>query len=229
MDEMMTTVDAVLFDIDGTICEYRRTTADLLPLAFDEVGVEPFFTVEEYHDRYPEFAPESDDMLDLRERAFAALADQRGHDPETGRAVARAYDAERDHSNVQFLPGAREAIDALAGTVPLAAVTNGAPEMQSTKLAALDIDGVFETIVYAGYDAPAKPAPEPFHRALDVLDIAPGNTVHVGNSLSSDVAGAKNAGVRAAFLAADGHATRDGAPEPDYVLESMRELPERLG
>lgn len=223
----MTNVEAVLLDIDDTILEYRRSTADLLPISFERLGVEPFFTVEEYHDRYSEFAEESEDMLDLRERVFAAFARERGHDPEVGREVARAYDDERDHGNVRFLPGAREAVETLSERGPLAAVTNGAPEMQSKKLASLDIHDHFDAIVYAGYDAPAKPDPGPFYEVLEMLDVPSERAVHVGNSLTSDVAGAKNAGVRAAWLA-NGTETRPDSesPEPDYVLESMAELPE---
>jgi HAD superfamily hydrolase (TIGR01549 family) len=225
----MTSVEAVLLDIDDTILEYRRKTGDLLPISFERVGVEPFFTVEEYHDRYSEFAEESENMLDLRERVFAAFASERGHDPEVGREVARAYDSERDHGNVRFLTGAREAVETLAERGPLAAVTNGAPEMQSKKLASLDIHDHFDAIVYAGYDAPAKPDPAPFNEVLDTLDVSPEQTIHVGNSLTSDVAGAKNAGVRAAWLANGSEVTPDSeSPEPDYVLTTMAELPDLL-
>lgn len=225
----MTSVEAVLLDIDDTILEYCRSTGDLLPISFERVGVEPFFTVEEYHERYNEFAEESEDMLDLRERVFAAFARERGHDPEVGREVARAYDDERDHGNVRFLPGAREAVETLAARGPLAAVTNGAPEMQSKKLTSLDIHDHFDAIVYAGYDAPAKPDPSPFYEVLNALDVSAERAVHVGNSLSSDVAGAKNAGVRAAWLANGDEATPDSeVPEPDCVLETMAELPEMV-
>jgi len=216
-------VAAILLDIDDTICEYRRSGSEILPLAFDEVGVDPFFTAEEYIDRYRDFTDESENMHDLRERCFAALARESGYDPDVGHAVADAYAAERDHTNVRFRPGAREALDALDGEMPLAAVTNGAPEMQSVKLDALGIADRFETVVHAGYDAPAKPSPDPFYAALDTVDVAPDRAVHVGNSLTSDVAGAKNAGVRAVWLT-DG-VTTDPTPEPDHVLTSMADLP----
>jgi FMN phosphatase YigB (HAD superfamily) len=222
---MTTPVEAVLLDIDDTICEYRRTSSDILSVAFDEVGVEPFFTAAEYNERYGDFADESESIQDLRERCFASIAGDRGYDRDVGRSVARVFADERDHGNVRFQPGAREAVENLTGTVPLGAVTNGAPGMQSTKLDALGITDHFETIVYGGYDAPAKPAPDPFYLALDALDVSPARTVHVGNSLSSDVAGAKKAGVRAAWLKNGEEPAATDSPEPDYVLDSMAELP----
>lgn len=217
---------AVLLDVDDTLCEYRRSTGELLSLAFDRAGVEQFFTESEYVARYNDFADESDDVRDLRERCFAAIARDRGRDPEVGRRVARTYADAREHTNVRPLPGAREALDRLHGTVPLAAVTNGAPEMQSAKLRTLGFAECFETVVHGGYDTPAKPAPDPFHRALDTLGVAPERALHVGNSLSSDVAGAKRAGVTAVWLENEAAATNETGPDPDAVLRSMAELPD---
>ena len=223
---MTARVEAVLFDIDDTVCEYHRTTEELLSVAFDRAGVEPFFDTGEYVTRYNDFADESDDVADLRARCFAALARERGRDPDTGREVARAYAAERDHTAVRYLPGAEEALDRLHGTVPVAAVTNGAPSMQSTKLRALDAADYFETVVHGGYDAPAKPDPEPFRVAADALGVAPGRTVHVGNSLASDVAGATNAGVTAVWLRNTKAGVSETGPDPDHVVDSLAEVPD---
>ncbi|WP_121822492.1 HAD family hydrolase [Halostella salina] len=216
----MTAVDAVLFDLDDTLCEYRRGGAELLSLAFDDVGVDPFFGVDEYHARYEEFLAETDDMVELRRECFAALAADRDRDPDLGRAVADAFAAERDHGNVRPLPGAAEAVERLAADHRLAVLTNGAPGMQSEKLAALPFRDAFEAVVHAGYDAPRKPEPEPYHHALDLLDATPERAVHVGNSLTTDVPGAHAAGVRSAWLS-DGS---DPDPEPHYRLGSLRDL-----
>ena len=213
-------VDTVLFDIDGTLCEYRRPGHELLTASFEARDVTPFFAIEDYYARYDEFTATTDSADDLRAACFAALAADSGRDPEVGRAVAEAYTAERDHRNVRFLPGAREAVAALADDHRVGLVTNGAPAMQAEKLAGLDLDDAFEVVVHAGYDAPAKPAAEPFHRALDALDADPEASVHVGNSLAADIAGARAAGLRSAWL--DDGSVPD--PEPDYVLDSMAEL-----
>lgn len=215
-------IDAVLFDLDGTLVEYERGVEELLPVAFDAVGVEPYFSAQAYYDRYAELVDESTDMLDLRRRCFASLAEERGRDPETGRAIADAYAAERDHSRVNALPGAREAVDALASDYRLGLVTNGAPGMQRTKLAAVGLDGSFETEVFAGHDTPSKPHPEPFRRALADLGASPERTVYVGNSIRSDVAGARAAGCRSVWVPADDDLTPD--PAPDFALPTVADL-----
>ncbi len=211
--------EAVLFDIDDTVCEYVRGTGDILPVAFERAGVEPFFTAGQYEARFAEFAEQTDTIRELRAECFSTLARERGRDPEHGRAVARAYAAERDHTNVVFREGAREVLDAFDAEYRLAAVTNGPPGIQAAKLETLGVDH-FERVVHAGYDAPAKPAPEPFHAALEAVGTAPERAVYVGNSPETDVAGAQNAGVRAALLGD----LVDPEPAPAFLLESPRGL-----
>ncbi|MFB6206844.1 MAG: HAD family hydrolase [Haloglomus sp.] len=214
-------VETVLFDLDDTLCTYRRSSGELIEVACEAVGVEPFFDEAAYEARYGEFTDESANVRDLRERCFAAIAADRGRDPDLGREIARAYAARRDHANVRPLPGAREAVETLAQRHRVGVVTNGSPEMQRQKLSTLPFADAFETVVHAGYDAPAKPAADPFHAALGDLDGHPERAVHVGNSLSSDVVGAHNAGLRSVWLRqSDG----PGDHQPTFTVDEMAEL-----
>jgi FMN phosphatase YigB (HAD superfamily) len=219
---MSDAVDALVFDLDGTLCEYARSGRVVLQRAFQTVDVEPFFSPSEYYASYESYVPESESIREVRERCFADLAAEAGHDPAVGRAVADAYAAERDHSSVQWVPGAESALETLGEDYPLAMVTNGDPDMQGTKLATLGIEDRFETIVHAGFEAPAKPDPAPFDMALEPLEVTPGRALTVGNSLEHDVAGAHNAGLRSAWIDHDGVAAPE--PEPHYRLDSMHDL-----
>jgi HAD superfamily hydrolase (TIGR01549 family) len=221
-------VDAVLFDLDDTLCTYRRSADDILATAFDRVGVDPFFDAREYVDRLDEFAEDNDDIRDTRRASFAAFAAEADHDRAVGEEIADIYTDERDQSNVEFLPGAPEALDALSA-YRVGMVTDGDPWMQSQKLASLGIDGCFEVVVHGGHDAPYKPNAEPFHVALKELDVAPENAVHVGNSLESDVRGALAAGLRAVWVPHDDAAPDPGPgldPRPTYVCETLGEVAE---
>ena len=217
-------VDAVLFDIDGTLVEYERTPGDLLPLAFETTGVDPFFTAADYQARYGEFAEESEDVQDLRERCFADIARQEGRNPEVGRAVARAYAAERDHTRVDLLPDAQTVLDTLESRYSLAAVTNGGPGMQGQKLAAVGLEDRFERVVHAGYETAAKPAVEPFEAALSAVGTGAERAVYVGNSPEADVAGANRAGLRSVLYNHDG--SGQPTPQPHYLVDSLRGLME---
>jgi putative hydrolase of the HAD superfamily len=66
----------------------------------------------------------------------------------------------------------------------------------------------------------AKPAPGIFHAALDLAGVAPERALHVGDSVRSDVDGARAAGVRAVLIARGG-----GAPEGVEAISSLAELP----
>jgi putative hydrolase of the HAD superfamily len=215
-------MEAVLFDLDDTLCRYRRVGREVLATAFGTAGIEPFFTIDEYYAVFDDHADEADTMEGQRAACFEALAETAGRDPELGRAVARAYAAERDHRNVTFLEGAPAALAALGAERPLGLVTNGAPGMQTTKLEALGVRDAFDTTVFAGYDTAPKPDPEPFRTVLDAIGVAPDRTVHIGNSLESDVAGANAAGLNSVWLEHDS-LPRNPA-EPDYTVGSLSEL-----
>jgi putative hydrolase of the HAD superfamily len=218
---MAATLDAILFDLDDTICEYSRGCGAILADAFDDVGLDDPFTEQEYREVYPTYVDETDGVDELRTACFSHLLDANGYDPSHGAEIAQAYRRARDPDNVEFLPGAREAIEAVTDH-DLGVVTNGHPELQSRKLDGLGITDHFEVVVHAGYDAPAKPAAEPFHQALDVLGAEPPRAIHVGNKLESDVAGAHAAGLQSAWLAHE--PVNDPEPVPHYTLSSMTEF-----
>lgn len=220
----MPTVDAVLFDLDDTLCRYQRAGSELLATAFEQVGVEPLFAVEEYHARYDELLGVVDDMAAFRERCFVEIVEADGGDPALAREVARAFEQERDHAAVELVAGAGEAVEALAEDHHLGLVTNGLPDMQREKLVATGLADAFDVSVFAGFDAAAKPDPEPFHVALEELGVDRERAIHVGNSLTTDVPGAKRAGVHAAWLRQDGV---EPDPAPDFVLDELVDLAER--
>jgi putative hydrolase of the HAD superfamily len=214
----------VLFDLDDTICAYNRGVEEVLSVSFERAGVEPFFDAADWAAVVPEVS-EADSQRHFRELTFGMLAERRGRDPEHARAVAAAYGAERDHSDVRFLPGASEALDRLSGSHRLGLVTNGAPEMQEPKLDALGLRETFEEVVYAGSETLAKPHPSPFERILSRLGESAGGSVHVGNSLGSDVAGAKAAGLGAVWVPQEGDFGDEGGDhEPDYHLDTLHDI-----
>ena len=227
---MTDAIRAVLFDLDDTLLRYRRSSETLLRESFGAVGVDPVFPVEAYYDQFRRFADRTDSVAELRRECFAALCADRGRDPDLGRRVADAYAAERDHRDVEWMAGAREAMGSLSERYRVGVVTNSPADAARQKVDAAGVDEHAETIVFAGHDTPAKPAPEPFHRALDALGVGPDRAVHVGDSLRSDVAGANAAGLRSVLFAPDG--TEVGAADgssgdrdvPDDRVASLSEL-----
>lgn len=215
-------VEAVLFDLDDTLVRYRRSPAELFSAAFESLGTEPPFPVEAYYARFDEFLDRAETLAELREACFADAAAEVGSDPELGREAARAFEELRDHSDVEFLPGAEAAVEALAADARLGIVTNGPSDAQRLKVAAVGLERWAEAVVFAGTDAPAKPDPAPFERALEALGVAPERAVHVGNSASRDVAGARAAGLRSVFVDGGDEARDDGGA--DWRVHGVADL-----
>lgn len=219
----MTAADrsTVLLDLDDTICTHPRSTADRLEDAFDSAGVEPFFGVSDFRRWLAKVS--ADTTVELREECFTGIANEQGRTPAEALAVARAYE-DPDPTEVEFLPGAESALAELGAGHDLALVTNGDRETQSQKLAALDIADHFDTATFTEPGGPVKPDPDHFHRTLSAMGIGADEAVHVGNSLRSDVAGAKAAGISAVWLAGSGEPSVDVTP--DHTIESMWDLHE---
>lgn len=83
----------------------------------------------------------------------------------------------------------------------------------------------FEALAFSDEVGYVKPDPRLFMAALEALGVEPGKAVHVGDSVKSDVLGAKYAGMKTVWLK-----TRDQAmvAEPDRIITSLTQLPETL-
>ncbi|RKD97991.1 HAD family hydrolase [Halopiger aswanensis] len=217
----MSRIEAVSFDLDNTLLRYERSPGEVLRLAFETVGVDPLFSVDNYYDRYDEFAQQCDSMGELRSACFAALAAENGYERRLGRAVADAFRAERDQSNVELFPSVPDVLETLSRRYRLAVITNGAPDAQREKIDATGLERWIDTVVIAGHEIPPKPSPKPFERALRALDASSETAVHVGDSLETDVRGAAAAGLESVWVAADGDAGND---DPTYRVEGISEL-----
>ena len=217
-------VSTVCFDLDDTLIEYDHDPEAVLAAAFRRAGVGPFCTPEELWSVAGD-TPEVADDNEFLTHLFRLAAERFDGPTETAATLARTYEAATDHTAVSFRPGAEAALAAARELGPVGLITNGGPETQRTKLRALGLEGTFATRVYAGADTRPKPAREPFERALTALNADPRETLYVGNSLHHDVAGAKGAGVRAAWVPREDD--RDGTAgehAPDHTLASLAEL-----
>lgn len=84
--------------------------------------------------------------------------------------------------------------------------------------------GHFSSLVFSDETGLCKPHPDVFKRALRELGAEPCEAVHVGDLLRTDIAGAKGAGMKAVWVRSP---YQDGGAEvePDYVIDSLHELP----
>jgi len=213
--------DAVLFDLDGTLCRNTQDTHAMYEQAFETVGEPPFAEPATLWAALTG-PPDHDDPVGYFGAGFSRVAAQHGRSDIDPLALARALRSAIDDRAVGFMPGAEAAIHQAAELGPIGIVTNGPEARQRAKLEALGIADRFETVVYAAGLARSKPHAQPFERAVGALGVDRERTLYVGNSLAYDVAGAQNASLPVAWLRGD---EEQGDYDPEYVIDSLDELP----
>ena len=222
----MSRYDAVVFDLDDTLCRRVADPAAGYAAAFETLEVDPFGSPAALWAEL-DGDPDPDDHIGYLGVGFARLAaqhDRRDVDPV---ALADAFYAGIDHGAVEFTDGAPDAIALAEEHGPVGLITNGPAHRQSAKVRTLELGDRLDSIVYAGDLPRRKPHVDPFETVTDALGAAPGRTVYVGNSLRYDVAGAHNAGLASAWYQPE---RADPDPySPDHILQDLRELDGVLG
>ncbi|EPR3506063.1 5-amino-6-(5-phospho-D-ribitylamino)uracil phosphatase YigB [Serratia marcescens] len=98
-------------------------------------------------------------------------------------------------SRIEVPEATHATLKALAARYPLVAITNG-----NADPAQCGLDGYFQFVLRSGPDGRAKPYQDMYHLAVERLGVAPEQILHVGDDLTTDVAGALRAGLQACWI-----------------------------
>lgn len=113
---------------------------------------------------------------------------------------------------VHFFPGALETVTALKGQVLQCAVTNGTAIAQHKKLAASGLDKLFDEVFISDEIGFEKPNVAFFDAVWEKIGtFAPDEVLIVGDSLTSDMQGGVNTGIRTCWF------NPSGAPLPQNL------------
>jgi putative hydrolase of the HAD superfamily len=152
------------------------------------------------------------------QRAFAAC----GIDEAPLEALWKVYFNARN--SVDPYPDVLPALARLAERLPLASLTNGNADLELTGVAAH-----FAHHVCARDTGVAKPDPRIFLAAAARLGVPPGRILHVGDDPVMDMTGARDAGLRTAWINRAGAAWPEALGQaPDLDLRDLGELAEWL-
>ena len=105
---------------------------------------------------------------------------------------------------------------------PVCCVSNAdtKPLMAAIEKHELRFDAVISSEAVRCY----KPDVHIFERALEALGIDPDRAIHVGDSLHSDIAGARNAGITAVWICRDERIHDIGTTSPNCTISSFADL-----
>lgn len=103
-------------------------------------------------------------------------------------------------------------------------ILSDAPRIQAwTRLAAMDMQGMFDLVVTFDDTKARKPDKRGFLYVLKKLRLKPEECVMVGDSLKRDIAAAKSLGLRTVFAKYGGNYEPSKA-KPDYSIDDIKEL-----
>lgn len=141
------------------------------------------------------------DMSAVRRESIRLALYRAGEDPLLAETAFEAFFAERQR--VDLFEDALPVLDFLAARYPLVGLSNGNADVHR-----IGIGRFFRASISAREFGVGKPDPRIFHAAAGAVDVAPQDTLHVGDDATLDALGALNAGMQAAWL------NRSDAPWP---------------
>ncbi len=223
-------VEFLFLDLDDTILDFHRAERIALAATVRSFGLEP---TEEVLSRYHLINKAHWEMLERQEiirdevlvRRFAVLFREFGLDADA-QACAREYERRLSVGHY-FLPGALETVQFLQGKYRLYLASNGTASVQHGRLTSAGLYPYFEQVYISQEIGFNKPSRAYFEGCFArIPDFDPARAVMVGDSLTSDIQGGINAGIRTVWVNPEGKPW--GHIRPDYEIRSITELPALL-
>lgn len=221
----------LLLDLDDTLLDFHRAEAEAIRHTLGEIGIEPNDEVVALYSRINrscwaklelgEYTRE--EVLHKRfEMLFRALGTT-GDPHET----QKLYEY-RLSLGAYYLDGAKELLDTLYGKYRLYLATNGIVNVQTRRISDSGIGKYFDGIFVSekiGYNKPDK-------RFFDIAfaeipDFKQDETVIIGDTLTSDIQGGINAGIKTVYFNPKKRENLTGIT-PHYEISSLGELPKLL-
>ena len=218
----------ILLDVDDTILDFQKAEAGAIRRAFAALGIP---VTDALIARYSDINRSQWELLEegvlTREqvlvRRFELLFGELGIEA-SGEEAAEHYENELCFGH-WFMPGAEALLETLRGRCRLFIVSNGSAKVQEARIASAGMAPYFEQIFISEEIGADKPQRAFFDRCfahIPALDLS--RTLLVGDSLSSDIRGAKNAGVPGCWYNPRRRPPR-GDVVPDFEIDALSKLP----
>lgn len=220
-------IEFVFLDMDDTILDFHRAEHIALSTTLRQFGLEP---TEAVCARYSDINRRHWEMLETRELTREQVVVGRfdvlfrefgiGADAKT---VALTYE-EHLSAGHYFLPGAEEALQRLAPKYKLYLASNGTSHVQWPRLRSAGLEQYFQEIFVSQDMGADKPSPEYFNACfarIPGFDVS--RAIIVGDSLTSDIRGGINTGMRTCWVNPAHKKGREDIPA-DYEIENLTQL-----
>lgn len=224
----------ILFDLDDTLFDFHADERTALEKTFAKLKLPLDDAV---RDRYSEIniahwkALERGEInrAQVKIHRFRQLFDELGYPAEQAVLAAKIYH-ERLAEDFHFVEGASWLLEELSasGKYRLYLISNGSLYVQRGRLDRSGIEHYFAGIFISEMLGAEKPGREFFERVFEKIpDFDSEAAVVVGDSLTSDIKGGSDAGLRTIWFNPS-EAPADSKIQADYELKSLKDLPELL-
>ena len=214
-------VDAVIFDLDGTLIDSAPIYYALIDVVFSRLGIPP--------------VPKNILLQAMKNGEFEwelvlpdAMKNRKAQLVEKARGIIDEIAPSMFHDQVKLIPGTSDALQEIAARgLKLALVTSTLRAYMAIKLVPLAEAGVadvFEVVITADDVQNKKPHAEPLVMCSDKLGLDPGNCVYVGDT-RVDIKAGKAAGMQtvAVLTGFDDYEALE-REKPDAIIESASDM-----
>ena len=217
----------VLIDLDDTLLDFHRAEAEAIRYTLGHFGIDPTDETVALYSRinrscWAKLETGEYTRDEVLHRRFDMLFETLGVTGDS-HETQRMYE-HRLSLGAYMLDGAKEMLDELYAEYRLYLATNGIINVQARRIVDADIgkyfDGVFVSEMI-GYNKPDKRFFECAFR--DIPDFELSETVIVGDTLTSDILGGINAGIKTVYFNPK-KLKNDTGITPDYEIGTHAEL-----
>ncbi|GAB1482125.1 HAD family hydrolase [Treponema sp.] len=208
-------IDAVAFDLDGTLYPNYRLYLKLVPFIIKEHRL--LMAMGKARDALRE-AAQVGRFYDLQARIMAKILhdDPSRVKERTEKLIYRGW--EPLFHGMKLFPGLPETLAAFRDDgLKLGLLSDFPPE---TKLENLGLADLWDATLCSEYVGRLKPDPAPFLELAKRLGLPPERILYVGNSIPYDVVGARGVGMKTALIARKGKKNALA----DFVFNDYRQL-----
>lgn len=219
-------IRAITLDLDDTLWEIGPVIVRAEELLWQHLtenypDIRQNFSQHDVHkirlsvmDEFPDYWH---DFRFLRKKVLERLAQVAGYTADLVEPAFKVFDKARN--DVELFPDVLPHLESLSEKFALVALTNG-----NANLEVIGIDHLFHDVVTASDVGVAKPAKTIFDVAVSRSGFSAAETLHVGDHPETDIDGARQAGLRTAWMNRIDAAWPEHLPEPDAVVQTVADL-----
>lgn len=224
-------IKTIFFDLDNTILDFSKAEKNALSRTLIQMGIEPEEWVLK---RYSELNQAQWKLLEqgklnrseVKVRRYRLLFDEIGSEVSPERA-AKIYESLLGIGHY-YMEGAEELLESLLGKYELYLVTNGTAVVQQGRIKSAGLKKYFADLFISEQIGFNKPDKRYFDFCFSkIAGFEKEKAIIIGDSLSSDIQGGKNAGIKTVWFNPSGQ-TNDSELTPDYEIKRLQEIKQVL-